>query len=122
MNLKFEKNKLKRELKKSGKKYSFLREGKNKFGEPNGEPTEICSIEAMYHESNGHIKIQTGDAAIYRTKKEPRLLCMYDDATSLVLGDYVLINGNRYNVTGVLNVQEWNIIADISLEVVDNGD
>lgn len=122
MNLKFEKNKLKRELKRSGKEYKFLRKGKNEFGEPTDEPTEVCSIKAIYHESNSHIKTQTGEAAVYRTKKEPRLLCLYEDATSLVSGDYVLINEKKYNVTGVLNVQEWNIAADISLEVVDYGD
>lgn len=121
MNIKFERNKLKRELKKSGKKYSILRDGKNEFGEPTGEPTEVCSIDAIYHESNGYIRTQTGEAAVYRTKKEPKLLCLYEDATSLVSGDYVFINGNRYNITGVLNVQEWNVIADISLEAVDDG-
>lgn len=122
MSLKFERNKIKRELKKSGKTYSFLREGENEFGESTDEPTQVCSIEAIYHESNGYIRTQTGEAATYRTKKEPKLLCLYEDATSLVSGDYVLINGKRYNVTGVLNVQEWNIVADISLEAVDNGD
>lgn len=122
MNLKFERSKLKRELSRSGKTYSFLREDKDDFGEPTGKSTEVCSIKAIYHESNGYIRTQTGEAATYRTKKEPRLLCLYEDATSLVSGDYVLINGKRYNVTGVLNIQEWSIMADISLEVVDHGD
>lgn len=121
MNLKFERNKLKREIKKSGKEYKFLRAGKNKFGEPSDEPTEVCSIKALYHENNGYISNQVGDAAVYRTKKIPMLLCVYEDATSLVSGDYVFINGNKYKVTGVVNVQEWNIAADISLEVVDDG-
>ena len=50
------------------------------------------------------------------------ILCLYDDVTSLTLqvGDFLEINGRKFKVTGVTNVQEWNIISDISLEVVDN--
>lgn len=126
MNTKFERNKIKRLLDKSGTEYKFLRVGKDEFGEPDGEPYEVCSIKAIYHKSNSqtniYVKNGVGEAATVRTKKEPMLLCLYEDTTSLVSGDYVMINGKRHNVTGVIDVQEWNIIADISLEVVDSGD
>lgn len=123
VNKEFEAYKLKRELKKSGIKYKFSRAGKNKFGEPDGEPTEIGEICGLYHETNSSVSIITGDTTQTRTKKVPAILCLYDDIALLVLqvGDTVQINDKTLKVTGVVNIQEWNIIADISLEVVDDG-
>ena len=40
---------------------------------------------------------------------------------ALVVGDTVTINAKTFKVTGVVNIQEWNLISDISLEVVDSG-
>ena len=50
------------------------------------------------------------------------ILCLYEDTTSLALqvGDIVNFNDKTLKVTGVTDIQEWNIISDISLEVVDN--
>ena len=33
---------------------------------------------------------------------------------------FMILNGKKYKVTGIVNIQEWNILGDISLEVVDN--
>ena len=49
------------------------------------------------------------------------ILCLYDNDI-LKINDFVIINNKTFKVTGVTNIQEWNIICDISLEVVDNGD
>jgi hypothetical protein len=51
------------------------------------------------------------------------ILCLYESTASLVLqiGDIVEINSRTFKVTGVANIQEWNLISDISLEVIDNG-
>ena len=51
------------------------------------------------------------------------ILCLYDDAAFVTLrvGDVTVINGKTFEVTGVVNIQGWSIIADISLEVVDDG-
>lgn len=125
MNLKFEKNKLVRGLKRSGQEYKVLRETKNEFLEPTGEVEEVCSLKAIYHEyheKSEYIKIQAEEAAVYRSKKRPMLLCLFEDTEPLTIGDYILINGKRHNIIAVSNILEWNIAADISLEVVDNGD
>ena len=37
------------------------------------------------------------------------------------VGDEVDLNGRKCRVTGVLNVQEWNLLMDISFEEVDDG-
>ena len=123
INTKFEVYKIQRELNRSGIVVDFLRQETNKFKEPIGEPKKIGSILCIYHEQNGCIKISTGDTTQVRTKKVPMLLCLHSDVSqvNVQVGDQVKINGKTFNVTGVINIQEWNLVADISLEVVDVG-
>ena len=122
INTQFEAYKIKRELKRSGIDYEFKRSSVNDFGEPVGESIVVGTIRGLYHEQNSNIQITTGDTTQVRTKKIPMILCLYEDAASLALqvGDELKINNKTLKVTGVVNIQEWNIIADISLEVVDN--
>lgn len=122
INTQFEAYKIKRELKRSGIDYEFKRSGVNDFGEPVGEPIVVGTIRGLYHEQNSSVQVTTGDTTQVRTKKIPMILCLYEDAASLVLqvGDELKINNKTFKVTGVVNIQEWNIIADISLEVVDD--
>lgn len=123
INTRFEAYKLKRELKRSGIDYEFQRLGVNDFGEPDDEPTVVGSLKGLYHEQNSNIEITAGDTTRVRTKKIPMILCLFDDATSLALktDDFLFINKKKFKVTGIVNIQEWNIISDISLEVVDDG-
>lgn len=123
INKQFEAYKVKRELKRSGVNYEFKRPKKNEFGEPSKELEVIGVLRGLYHEDNSHISVQTGDTTQYRTKKVPSILCLYEDAAPLMLqvGDTMVANDKTYLVTGVVNIQEWNIISDISLEVVDSA-
>lgn len=126
INTRFEAYKIKRELKRSGNTYNFKRHKLNKFKEPVGDEIDVGNLLAIYHELSGsvagYVRITTGDTTQIRSKKEPMLLCLYEDATSLNLqiGDTVKINSKIHKVTGIINIQGWNIIADVSLEVVDN--
>lgn len=121
VNTRFEAYKINRELKRSGIDYEFKRSGTNRFGEPTGEMETVATVRGLYHEQNSNIQITTGDTTQVRTKKIPMVLCLYEDTVSLVVGDEVVINGKKFQVTGVVNVQEWSIVGDISLEVVDDG-
>lgn len=123
MTTKFEAAKLKKELKTSGINYEFKRLKVNDFGEPIGDGEVVTTIKGLYHEQNSNVQITTGETTQIRTKKIPMILCLYDDAAlvALKVGDVVKINSKTFKVTGVVNIQEWNIIADISLEVVDDG-
>lgn len=119
----FEVYKLKRELKRSGIDYEFTRPKANKFGEPSDEEEMIGTLKGLYHEQNEHISVTMSGTTQIRTKKVPSILCLYEDVASLalVIGDKVKLNGKTMKVTGIVNVQEWSLIADVSLEVVDNG-
>ncbi len=123
INKEFEAYKIKRELKRSGIEYQFERFGKNEFGELNDTPSEVGKLKGLYHEESSNIQIITGDTTQVRTKKIPMILCLYEDAASLFLkvGDIISFGIKTFKVTGVVNIQEWSIIADISLEVVDDG-
>lgn len=123
VNKDFEVYKIKRELKRSGTDYEFTRDGKNEFDEPSGSKTVVGSLRGLYHEENGTVQITTGETTRTRTKKVPKILCLYESITSLGLkvDDTVTLNGKVLKVTGVVNVQEWDLIGDISLEVVDDG-
>lgn len=121
INTKFEAYKLRRELKRIGKEYEFKRAKLNDFKEPTKEDEFAGKLLGLYHEQNSNVSITTGDTTQTRTKKVPMILCLYEDATFLKIGDKVEINSKTFKVTGIVNIQEWNIIADISLEVVDDG-
>ena len=123
INTRFEAYKIKRELKRSDIDYEFKRKKKNDFGEPIGDPEVFGSLKGIYHEQNSNIQVTTGDTTQVRTKKIPMILCLYEDTArlALVVGDTVTINAKTFKVTGVVNIQEWNLISDISLEVVDSG-
>ena len=122
INTQFEAYKIKRELKRSGTDYEFERSSTNDFGEPVGKPIVVGTIRGLYHEQNESVQVTTEDTTQVRTKKIPMILCLYEDVASLALqvGDLLEINKKQFKVTGVTNIQEWSIISDISLEVIDN--
>ncbi len=123
INKQFEAYKIRREIKRSGDTYKFQRHIKNEFDEPIiGIDDDVCSVQGLYHEENSNIQITTGDTTQVRTKKIPMILCGWKEvADKLLVGDFTIINRKVFKVTGVVNIQEWSIVADISLEVVDNG-
>lgn len=122
INNKFEEYKIRRELLRSGNDYTFYRNGINEFGEPVEKPVEIGTFKGLYHEQNSNIQISTGDTTQTRTKKIPMILCLFDDISGLDLktGDFVIINSRTFKLTGIVNISEWNIVTDISLELVDD--
>lgn len=121
INTKFEAYKICRELKKVGKEYEFKRAELNNFKEPTENQLFAGKLLGLYHEQNGYVSVSTGETTQVRNKKIPMILCLYKDAKFLKMDDIVKINSKTFKVTGVVNIQEWNIIADVSLEVVDDG-
>lgn len=144
INNKFVLYQVKREIKRNGTKMDFYRRELNKFGEPNDEPTLYCSLIGLYHEHNPHMldsyKILTSQTlGTYTGDKYPQLMVPYEDfwieeividdetgeekiiKKNVQKGDEVNFNGRILRVTGVSNVQEWNLLYDISFEEVDDG-
>lgn len=129
INTKFEVYKLRRELKRSGKIYKVERYGVNGYGEPIKNATiKVGEFKGLYHEQNGYMQMSTTDTTQVIYKKIPMIMCLYEDIDNLNLkvDDFIQIGesgGNidfsEYRVTGVTNIQNWGIIADISLEPIE---
>lgn len=132
VNNRFELYKIKREIKRSGSTYKFYRPSVNDFGEPTDVIEEFLEVKGLYYEHSAHILdsyvILTGaDAAAYRTKKFPQIICLTKDIFDedgqplLKVGDICIFNNHMTTVTGVKNEMEWNLVCTISFEEVDYG-
>ena len=126
INTKFEAYKIKREITRCGQTFDIYRHQINEFGEPddNLPTTLVGTFQGIYHEANGYVQITAGETTQYRTKKQPMVLCLWDDVVhfNIVAGDNIALNGKYFKVTKALNIQEWGIVCDISLdEVVLDG-
>lgn len=129
INTKFELYKLRRELKRNGKDYTFRRRKLNKFNEPTGELEDVLTIRCLYHEVSSFKTTSTGDSSTTVTEKQPMLLCAVEDVkgSGLEMGDFIEVVDSVYGdkkvlrFVGIVDIQNYGIIADISLEVVEDG-
>lgn len=122
MVLAFERRKLEKELQRNGKTFVFLRKKENQYGEPVNDEIVVTKILGLFHEQSVVSQLNTVEGMQYRTKKTPMILCLYSkEIEKIKLGDYVLFNGKKFNFVSTENINEWNLIVDISLELVDNG-
>ena len=132
VNKDFELYKIRREISHSGVSCKFYRPQKNTYGELDQnnlvslsivqEGQTIDTFFGLYHEVNSHVELRTETTTQYRTLKVPAFLIPWGDIEALQLrtNDFAEINGKKFIVTKVGNIQEWNIIADIYLEEIDN--
>ena len=107
------------QLNMRGIEYVFSRQALDKFGQPLDDTQEEIKLKGIYHESNGYIKSTGSDATIIRTEKSPMILCLFEDGNKIKQGDMITIAEKTFRVSGVLNIQNYSIVADISLEEVD---
>ena len=107
------------QLNMRGIEYVFGRQALDKFGQPSDDTEEQIKLKGIYHESNSYIQTTGSDATIIRTEKSPMILCLFEDGNKVKQGDIITIEGKMFKVSGVLNIQNYSIVADISLEEVD---
>jgi hypothetical protein len=126
VNKDFELYKLRREIKRSGIGCKFYRPVKNDYDELEQDfCVSLSDVQffGLYHEVNSHVELKTDTMTQWRTVKVPAFLIPWEDVQSLELrtNDIAEINGKKFIITKVGNIQEWNLIADIYLEVQDIG-
>ena len=129
INTRFELYKFRRELKRNGKDYTFRRRKLNKFNEPTRELEDILTVRCLYHEVSSFKTTSTGDSSTTVIEKQPMLLCAVEDVkdSGLEIGDFIEVEDSVYGdkkflrFVGIVDIQNYGIIADISLEVVDDG-
>lgn len=116
--LKAELHKVQREIKTKGKTYKIQRNKLNSRKESTGEMEVVATLSGLFHVSKGFATLKNTEGTITYSKGSPMILCEYEKAKSIKLGDIVTINNNVYKITEVNNIQEYGLIADISMEVV----
>lgn len=119
--LQIELNKVKREIKTHGRSYAVKRIVLNKYGEDTDEQEEITEIQGLFHTEKGYITKSISDGSKTHSKGQPKLMVAYDDSVLIKNDDTIQINENTYKVIEKNNIQEFNIVCDISMELVLNG-
>lgn len=107
-----------REISRNGSTYTVKRNKVDKYGEPTQEVEEVTTLRGLFHISKGFVIKNTSDGSQTKTKGQPMILALWEECETIQNGDFVVINGNIYKITDKNNIEEYNIIADISLEVV----
>lgn len=109
-----------REITRNGSIYTVKRNKVDKYGEPTQEVEEVTTLRGLFHISKSFVTQNTSDGSQTKTKGQPMVLALWEECETIQNGDFVVINSNTYKITDINNIEEYNIIADISLEVVLN--
>lgn len=117
----FQLNKARRLINTRGRELVFVRYAQNEFHEPTVESVSL-TLKGVYHETTGgHMSKVTADAATIRQKTSPMFLCLWEEAQSLLHTDQTEINGRAYRINNIHNIGQANLVADISLEEIQDG-
>lgn len=115
-----EAHKLKININRQGSEYQALRRPKNSFGEVDNSSSieQVSTFMALLHyQRTGYITKTTSVGSETFTKRQPHLLCLYDDnSTKVSIGDIVMINNKVHTICGIENLQLWDIALRFSLE------
>ena len=120
--LRMELHKVLREIQIHGTEYTFFRKKVDKYGEPTKEePEQTGNVQGLFHVSKGYITQNIQDGTKTHSKGQPMLMVAHENTGEIKTDDFFVINGNRYKVVEKNNIQEYNIVTDISLGLVLDG-
>lgn len=120
--MKMELHKVLREIQMHGTEYTFFRKKVDKYGEPTKEePKQIANVKGLFHVSKGYITQNIQDGTKTHSKGQPMLMVAHENIGEIKTEDFLIINENTYKVVEKNNIQEYNIVTDISLELVLDG-
>lgn len=113
--LQIELYKVKREIKRYGKTYKVQEILRDEYGEQIGEK-EKGNIIGLFHITKGYIKKNITDATETVVKAQPKMVVTEEQIKNIIVGNIITINCEKYVVNNINNIQEYNIIYDLSLE------
>lgn len=120
--MKMELHKVLREIQMHGTEYTFLRKSVDEYGEPTKEePKQVVNVKGLFHVSKGYVTQNIQDGTRTHSKGQPMLMVAYENTREIQTDDFLIINENTYKVVEKNNIQEYNIVTDISLELVLDG-
>lgn len=114
-------HKIKIEINRHGSMYFVLRKELDEYKEDTGKTKTVDCVKGLFHVNKGYTSRMVDDGSNVRTKGQPMLLVAYDDLCCINIGDIVCINDKKYVINEINNVGEMNIVCDLSLEVILNG-
>lgn len=115
------KAKVKKAIKKLPSQAVVKRAYTNDFGEKSDLLELVCEIEGLYHESNNQYgqSITLQNKAEVIKEKSIYFLVVYDETAKLIQkDDYIYINGYKYQIKDIGNVNKMDIYADMRLQEV----
>lgn len=93
----------------------------DEYKEPTVEQETITTFRGLFHITKTFQTRTVEDGTVTRTKGQPMVLADYSDVKEIRNGDIIEYNGLEYIVADVNNIEQMNIIADISMELIMNG-
>lgn len=121
MNKCIELYKVQREIKMHGSDFTVKRNKIDEYKEPTGEKETITTFRGLFHITKTFQTRNISDGTVTRTKGQPMVLADYSDVGEISNGDIIEYNGLEYTVADVNNVEQMNVIADISMELIIDG-
>lgn len=115
------KAKVKKAIKKLPSRAVVKRAYTNDFGEKSDLLELVCELEGLYHESNNQYgqSITLQNKAEVIKEKSIYFLVVYDETAKLIQkDDYIYINGYKYQIKDLGNVNKMDIYMDMRLQEV----
>lgn len=121
MNKCIELYKVQREIKMHGSDFTVKRNKIDEYKEPTVEQEIITTFRGLFHITKTFQTRNISDGTVTRTKGQPMIMLDYTDIGDIKNGDIIEYNGLTYTIADVNNIEQMNIIADISMELIMNG-
>lgn len=115
------KAKVKKAIKKLPSRAVVKRAYTNDFGEKSDLLELVCELEGLYHESNNQYSqnITLQNKAEVIKGENIYFLIAYDETAKLIQkDDYIYINGYKYQIKDLGNVNKMDIYMDMRLQEV----
>ncbi len=109
-------------LKRFGKTALVSRYQQNALGEFTDELSPVATLKGIHHSTSLSVKtLKTADSAVYNSIRQPMLMCLYEDAKQVLVGDIVAIEGVEFKVSGLQDIYGDKSIIDLSLEEIQKS-
>lgn len=113
----FLKSKVARQIQYNGSVYIFSKHLVDEFGQVSDQLGEATKVNGLFHTVNSYIKNTDSESARIISKPQPRILALAENSHKVEKDDVVEIEGKRYKVTGICDVNNFGVVNDISLEL-----
>lgn len=114
-------HKIEREINTHGTEYEIMRNILDSRGERTEKIEKVISINGIFHISGGYVSRETTLATDKRSVRQPMLLCLWKDIEKVRNRDFFILNDQNFSIVNKRNINEQNIVCDLSLEVVLDG-